>query len=98
MLIDLHRTTKQWHTSIKLIDVDVIVMLRGVPGARIGINDFGRIGRMVLRQARSPQRSRRVNDHLYDPARHDNEWGYANRMAELARMVAVSLARRGAGG
>ena len=29
---------------------------------------------------------------------YDNEWGYANRMAELARMVAVSLGHAGAGG
>jgi glyceraldehyde 3-phosphate dehydrogenase len=28
---------------------------------------------------------------------YDNEWGYANRMAELARIVAAGLARSGAG-
>ena len=41
----------QRHISIQLTYVDVIAMLRGVPGARIGINGFGRIGRMALRAA-----------------------------------------------
>ena len=28
---------------------------------------------------------------------YDNEWGYANRLVELARIVAAGLGHRGAG-
>ena len=80
--------------SIQLIDVDVIAMLWTVPGVRIGINGFGRFGRMVLRAA-----STMVTDgtQVKILAWYDNEWGYANRMAELARIVAVSLGHGRAG-
>jgi glyceraldehyde-3-phosphate dehydrogenase/erythrose-4-phosphate dehydrogenase len=45
---------------------------------RVAINGFGRVGRSVLRAA-----------HERDA---DNEWGYANRLVELAERVMVLVA------
>jgi glyceraldehyde-3-phosphate dehydrogenase/erythrose-4-phosphate dehydrogenase len=62
---------------------------------RVGINGFGRMGRLALRDARSgvvDAISTRVTDRrlVKVMAWYDNEWGYANRLVELAALVAAS--------
>jgi glyceraldehyde 3-phosphate dehydrogenase len=78
---------------------------------RIGINGFGRMGRLALRAAFDwPElESAHVKDggalNLVNAllkntqvkilAWYDNEWGYANRLAEIARIVATTLPTAG---
>ena len=49
---------------------------------RIGINGFGRMGKLGLRAGWG----RPELEFVYD-----NEWGYVNRMMDIAQLIARSL-------
>ncbi|MBE0438457.1 MAG: hypothetical protein IBX57_01640 [Gammaproteobacteria bacterium] len=52
---------------------------------RIAINGFGRMGKLALQAGWNDETQVKVL------AWYDNEWGYVNRMIDLAKMIGQSL-------